>query len=286
MVRTDTVFDILSKLFLAAFVGVSSPVTSVVLGWWNALTGAELTLNGVPLWWSVVLLGVIFLHGLFVHAKEGKDKAEEENKGLRDKLRAYADDGKPKVLARVENKGPVSVEEWAPSEIDTDDERDAVCVVLYKPYDTASAYFSDPAAIVEVQDASDDILVSVSYKVRGDGWTSPVSGAWGTDMHTFVQVLDEEGKPARSLYMDLVYIRIAEDGSWRHEATGGKHLLGLPKGVYGLNVIDLATVRLDFRGTNTDAYPALEGVDTDQPVDLRRSGRRVYSDMRLTARRL
>lgn len=159
-------------------------------------------------------------------------------------------------------------------------------MVPYKPYDNDSAYFSDPAATIEVQDANEDILVSVSYKVRGDGWTNPVSGAWGTDMHTFVQVLDEQGKPARNLYMHLAHIYIAEDGSWRHEATGGGHLLGLPKGVYGLNVIDLADVRFDFRHTNTDMYPALKDVDTSKLVDLRADTRREYSDMRLTARGL
>lgn len=103
LVRTDTVFDILSKVFLAAFVGVSTPITGTVVGWWNALTGTELTLNGVPLWWSVILLGIIFLHGLFVHAKEDKDKVEEENKDLREKLRAYENNGEPKVVARIEN---------------------------------------------------------------------------------------------------------------------------------------------------------------------------------------
>lgn len=286
LVRTDTVFDILSKVLLTVFVGVSTPVAGAVIRWWNALTGAELTLNGVPLWWSVILLGIVFLHGLFVYVKDDRDKVEGENKGLRDKLRAYENGGKPKVVARIENRGPVSVEEWAPSEIDTNDARAVVCVVPYKPYDTASAYFSDPAATIEVQDPNDDILVSVSYKVRGDGWTNPVSGAWGTDMNTFVEVLDEEGKSARHLYMHLAHVNIAEDGSWRHEAAGGEHLLGVPKGVYGLNVIDFAEVRLDFRGTNTDMYPALKNAATDKLVDLRASGRREYSDMRLTARRL
>ncbi len=50
LVRVDTTFDILSKIILAVFVGVSNPATETFVDAWNALTGTEVTLNGVPLW--------------------------------------------------------------------------------------------------------------------------------------------------------------------------------------------------------------------------------------------
>ncbi len=105
-------------------------------------------------------------------------------------------------------------------------------------------------------------------------------------MDTAVHVLDEGGKSLRMLDVAMGTIEIQEDGSWQHEVAGSTHLLGLPEGIYGLNVVDAVYVLLDFRGTNTDQYPALKGVTTDAPVDLRSNTHREYRDMRLTARRL
>jgi hypothetical protein len=189
------------------------------------------------------------------------------------------------VVASAENDGPFTIEEWAPDEIGRKD-TEVVCVVTYKARNATSAYFSDPVATIEVEDAGDDLLISVSYKVRGDGWAHHIAGAWGVQMDTGVHVLDAEGQPVRVLPVDMGWIEIREDGSWQHDVAGSGHLLGLPEGVYGLNVLDVTDVFLDFRGTNTHAYSALKDVARDAPVDLRSNTRREYRDMRLSVRKL
>jgi hypothetical protein len=90
LVRTDSVFDLISKLILAFLLGMSNPVAKAALSLWQAWTGAKIELNGVPIWWSGILLGIVFLHGLFGYVNERNQKSERERdsaKRDRDALR-------------------------------------------------------------------------------------------------------------------------------------------------------------------------------------------------------
>ncbi len=80
LVRTDTAFDILSKIVLVLFVGYSNPVTEIALRVWTFLTGAKVKLNGVPFWWSLIVLGIIFLHGLFRYVHEEQQRLRSEKR--------------------------------------------------------------------------------------------------------------------------------------------------------------------------------------------------------------
>jgi hypothetical protein len=85
LVRIDTTFDILSKIILALFLGSSNPVAQILVGLRNFVTGAEVRLNGVPLWWLAVVLGILFPHSLFRYAHEEKQKIEQERDEERQK---------------------------------------------------------------------------------------------------------------------------------------------------------------------------------------------------------
>ncbi len=261
----DTVLEIPRAFTNAAlaYYAVGTLLLSTV-GYFGIERGAQLVgfwENLSPFWGAVVPVFVIFLWLLAVANFERFEV-------LKTKVGEYESGGTLREVARAENPGPVSTPEWAPDEIERRD-REVVCVVPYKPYDTANAYFSDPAATIEVEDTGDEFAISVSYKVRGKGWTHPISGATlGAQIDTGVQVLAKEGQQVRTLPVDAGYIEAQEDGSWQHEVAGSENLLALPKGVYGLNVLDVADVLLEFNATDVDTYPALKNVPTGVPVDL------------------
>lgn len=214
-------------------------------------------------WWSLIPLGILsllFVYGLMKANHEKFLEVEAERDDLKEKLKAYEDSGKPKVLVRLENGGPVTTEEWAPDEIGRVPS-EVVCVVPYKPYDTVSAFFDDPATTIKVEDVEDAYHIFVDYEVRGE--IAPRGEAWRTQIDAGVQVLSEDGEMVRGLHVYVGMAAVSEDGSWQHTVHGNGILSGLFEGVYGLNVLDYLEV----------------------PLDYRRDARREYRDMRLRVTR-
>jgi hypothetical protein len=267
LVRTDTTFDIISKLALAIFVGVSNPITDPALGLWNRFTGNEVKLNGFPLWWSVILLGIIFLHGLFRYAHEDKLRVERdlgetrvEKRKLEERLKAYEGRGGASLVTVVE-KGPVSIQEQPPYLLREHRESASislVCLVPFKAYTTAREIENEPTATLTVEDAGDAYTVAVSYEVQA---TTPYSMQRQVmDIETRVQVVGKDGGVVRdlSVYSGSGEFSGPEAGTWRRAVSGSSTLMGLPQGVYSLHVLDYVNM-----------------------VGARDNGQREYRNMRL-----
>ncbi len=215
-------------------------------------------------WWSLIPLGLLFLlfvYGLMKANHEKFLEVEQERDDFRENLKAYENGDKPKIVARAENPGPVSIEEWAPDTLQ-EGENDPVCVVPYKPYETSSTFFDDPAATIEVEDAENDYLVVVDYEVRAENQPHP-EGRYPMQIDVGVRVLSDDGQAARDLGVHSGVVWVPEDGRWQHTVHGNEILSGLPEGVYGINVFDIL----------------------DVPTDFRENARREYRDMRLRVTR-
>ena len=161
---------------------------------------------------------------------------------LQDRLIAYESAGAAELVANVDEPGPVPIPEDAPYVIERPKYQDShgpiVCIVPFNG--------TEPAATIEVQGAENEYDVAVSYRVESvAGQYSAV--AWTITLETRVQVLDDSGEPITSVGIDKADTKIDDDGSWQHAVTGHSTLIGLPKGVYALRVVDYLTTTLGSR---------------------------------------
>lgn len=192
-----------------------------------------------PWWMPYAAFGILLLIGFLRANYEELQEVAGTKKELEDKLAAYEDSGKPKVVAKVQRPGPVSINEGPPYVVNQENEGSSVylaSLVPYKTYATLVDAYNDPAAHLEVEDADDAYLVALSYEAQAT--TERSSQRKVMEIETRVRVLNEDGDMVRQLAIYTGSGELSEEGSWRHTVSGSSTLLGLPEGVYGLHVFD------------------------------------------------
>lgn len=169
------------------------------------------------------------------------DKAEAleaENTELQVEL----DRQRSRVVARIENLGPVSIPEDEPYIIDPPKYRDygwpIICVAPYNDHDVATT--------VEIENPESEHDIVVSYEVQSV--TDEFSAAFYTmSLEARVWVMDGGGKRVKNLDFYRGTIDVSQDGSWEHAISGRCTFVGLPKGIYGLKIVDY-TAMDGYRG--------------------------------------
>jgi hypothetical protein len=232
----------------------------------------------ISAYWALIPVGLLFLLGLMRAPFEEYQRLQASKEALEERLAVYEGRGKPKVVVRLENPGPVSLSQWAPQGIDWHG-RDVVCVVPYKPYDTESAFFKDPAAKLPVEDVDDVFLIVVDYEVNGENAHRPEEDEeleetlteiserppikLPINIEVVVQTIGEDAKVVAELHIHSGEVEELGEGLWRHIVRDNGTLSGLPVGEYGINVCDYL----------------------DAPFDLTSNERREYRNMRLRVTR-
>lgn len=215
---------------------LSLVLAGVGLGTWSTF---------LPWWTPWAAFGILLLIGFLRANYEELQELASDNKELEDELEGYKNSGTPKVVTRLDNPGPVSIEEWAPDVLQ-EGENDSVCVVPYKPYGSVSAFFDAPAFNIKVEDAEDVYLIVVDYEVRGENQPHP-EGKYPMQTDVGARASSADGQTTRDLHVHMGVAWVPEDGSWKYAVHGNGILSGLPEGTYGLNVFDIVDVSANKR---------------------------------------
>jgi hypothetical protein len=129
-------------------------------------------LGDISAFWALIPVGLLFVFGLMRAPFEEYQRLQASKEALEERLAAYEEQGKPKVVARLENPGPVSIRQQTPEGIDWQG-LDLACAVPYKPYETENAYLNDPATKFPVEDIDEIFFVIVDYEVKGENAHRP-----------------------------------------------------------------------------------------------------------------
>lgn len=207
--------------------------------------------GNISAFWALIPVGLLFLLGLMRAPFEEYQRVQASKEALEERLAAYEGKGKPKVVARLENPGPVSIRQRTPEGIDWRG-LDLACAVPYKPYETENTYLNDPAAKFPVEDIDEVFFVIVDYEVKGENAHRPkrdedveesieeITGRPPVPLpirlHVAVHAVDEDAKVAAELDIHSGEVEELGDGVWQHTVHANGILSGLSEGIYGLNV--------------------------------------------------
>jgi hypothetical protein len=207
----------------------------------------------ISAFWALIPVGLLFLLGLMRAPFEEYQRVQTSKEDLEERLAAYEGQGKPKVVARLENPGPVSIRQRTPEGIDWRG-LDLVCAVPYRPYETESAFLHEPAAKFPVEDIDEVFFVIVDYEVKGENAHRPkededleesiedIRGRPSIPLPIRLQVailvVGDDAKVAAELDIHEGDVEELGDGVWQHTVHANGILSGLSEGMYGLNVCD------------------------------------------------